>query len=152
MAGLRSRLLPLIDWITPNLEELSILSGHPTSNRSDLPAAALALQAMGRGLNVLATAGHLDPPDDYLLTATSGPQWLPGLHIETTSTHGTGCALSSALLSRLVMGDKPDAAALEAKKYVAEALRTATPIGKGGGRSTCFGHCSFQARPRAPIE
>jgi hydroxymethylpyrimidine/phosphomethylpyrimidine kinase len=130
---LRDRLLPLVDWITPNLEELSILSGQPVSNRVDLLDAALKLQAMGRGLNVLATAGHLDPPDDYLLTATSKSHWLPGVRVETSSTHGTGCALSSALLSRLVLGDQPAAAASAAKEYVARALSTAKPLGKGKG-------------------
>jgi hydroxymethylpyrimidine/phosphomethylpyrimidine kinase len=133
VALLRDRLLPLVGWITPNLEELSILSGRPSSNRGDIPEAAQALQAMGKQLNVLATAGHLEPPDDYLLTVASECIWLPGVHVETTSTHGTGCALSSALLSRLVMGDKPAEVALAAKKYVAEALRTARPIGKGRG-------------------
>jgi hydroxymethylpyrimidine/phosphomethylpyrimidine kinase len=133
VAVLRDRLLPLVDWITPNLEELSILSGRPSSNRSDIPEAAQALQAMGKQLNVLATAGHVDPPDDYLFTDASECCWLPGVHVETTSTHGTGCALSSALLSRLVMGDKPVEAALAAKRYVAEALRTARSIGKGRG-------------------
>jgi hydroxymethylpyrimidine/phosphomethylpyrimidine kinase len=133
LTRLRDRLLPLVDWITPNLDELSVLTGRPGSNRADLVDAALKLQAMGRGLNVLATAGHLDPPDDYLLTAASESHWLSGIHVETSSTHGTGCALSSALLSRLVMGHQPAAAALAAKKYVAEALRTATPIGKGHG-------------------
>jgi hydroxymethylpyrimidine/phosphomethylpyrimidine kinase len=133
LTQLCGRLLPLVDWITPNLEELDILSGQPVSNRVDLLDAALKLQSMGRGLNVLATAGHLDPPDDYLLTATSKSHWLQGVRVETTSTHGTGCALSSALLSRLVMGDEPAAAARAAKKYVARALSTARPIGKGRG-------------------
>ena len=133
LSQLRERLLPLVDWITPNLEELSILSDRPVSNRVDLLDAALKLQAMGRGLNVLATAGHLDPPDDYLLTATSKSHWLPGVYVETSSTHGTGCALSSALLSRLVLGDEPAAAARAAKKYVARALSTAKPLGKGRG-------------------
>lgn len=133
LTQLCERLLPLIDWITPNLEELSILSGHTVSNRADLLEAAVKLQAMGRELNVLATAGHLDPPDDYLLTATSKSHWLPGVRVETSSTHGTGCALSSALLSRLVMGDQPRAAARAAKRYVERALSTAKPIGKGHG-------------------
>ena len=132
-ALLRDQLLPRVDWITPNLDELSLLTGRPTSDRKDLAEAALTLQGMGGGLNVLATAGHLDPPDDFLLTVASETRWLPGVHIETGSTHGTGCALSSALLCRLVLGDQPAAAALAAKKYVAEALRSAESIGRGRG-------------------
>jgi hydroxymethylpyrimidine/phosphomethylpyrimidine kinase len=59
--------------------------------------------------------------------------WLPGEQIVSRSTHGTGCALSSALLSRLVCGDSARDAAVEAKRYVAEAIRTAEPMGQGIG-------------------
>ena len=59
--------------------------------------------------------------------------WLAGERVETTSTHGTGCALSSAFLSRLVLGDTPLEAAKAAKAYVAGALRSAHPIGRGRG-------------------
>jgi hydroxymethylpyrimidine/phosphomethylpyrimidine kinase len=59
--------------------------------------------------------------------------WLPGEQIVSRSTHGTGCAFSSALLSRVVLGDAVNDAALMAKQYVAEAIRTATQMGKGLG-------------------
>ena len=59
--------------------------------------------------------------------------WLPGEQIVSRSTHGTGCAFSSALLSRLVLGDSAKDAAVMAKQYVAEAIRTAEPMGKGLG-------------------
>jgi hydroxymethylpyrimidine/phosphomethylpyrimidine kinase len=133
LAQLRLRLLPLVDWITPNLDELSLLSGQPVTKREDLPEAARILQRSHPNLNVLATGGHLNPADDLLLTSAGEIHWLPGEHIASTSTHGTGCALSSALLSRLVLEDAPHAAALAAKQYVAEAIRSATPIGHGHG-------------------
>jgi hydroxymethylpyrimidine/phosphomethylpyrimidine kinase len=130
VAVLRERLLPLVDWITPNLEELAVLSGMAVVQREDLPRASRALQARiaerpnGRRLGILATGGHLDPPDDFLLMPTGEELWLPGERVDTQSTHGTGCALSSAFLSRLVLGDSPRDAALSAKLYVAGALRT----------------------------
>jgi hydroxymethylpyrimidine/phosphomethylpyrimidine kinase len=136
---LRNRLLPLVDWITPNLDELSVLTGERVAYRSDLPGAARALQEQagamrdGRRLGVFATGGHLDPPDDYQLMPDGEGVWLPGERIETQSTHGTGCALSSAFLSRLVLGESPQEAALGAKTYVAKALRRA--IGRGSGNS-----------------
>lgn len=128
----RERLLPLVDWVTPNVEELSVLTGLRVASREDVPAAALALQAMG-DVNVLATGGHLDAPDDLVVTRGGAMEWLPGELIETTSTHGTGCALSSALLCRVVAGDEALAAAAGAKRYVAEAMRAAVPLGKGHG-------------------
>jgi len=130
---LRSHLLPLVDWVTPNLAELSLLTGYPVNHRADLLPAAQALQRTYPRLTVFATGGHLDPPDDLVCTAEGEEIWLAGEHVSTTSTHGTGCALSSAFLCRLVLGDSARAAAESAKRYVSEALRTATPIGHGNG-------------------
>jgi hydroxymethylpyrimidine/phosphomethylpyrimidine kinase len=130
---LREGLLPLVDWVTPNLEELGLLTERTVVRRDDLEQAAGMLQRRYGGLNVLATGGHLDPPDDLVLTADGASRWLPGEQIASRSTHGTGCALSSALLSRLVLGDEAFAAALAAKKYVAEAIRSASPLGQGHG-------------------
>jgi hydroxymethylpyrimidine/phosphomethylpyrimidine kinase len=136
---LRDRLLPQVDWITPNLAELAILSGVEAAARDDLPRACRALQSRiaqspdGHRLGIFATGGHLDPPDDYLLLPTGQGLWLPGERVVTRSTHGTGCALSSAFLSRLVLGDAPRQAAQAAKLYVAAALRSAVEIGAGSG-------------------
>jgi len=137
--AMRKRLLPLVDWVTPNLAELALLSGEPVVVREDVPRASQALQAQvagarhGRSLGVLATGGHLEPPDDFLLDRDGEGLWLPGERVVTQATHGTGCALSSAFLSRLVLGDMPREAALAAKRYVAGALRTAVKRGSGNG-------------------
>ncbi len=136
---LRGRLLPVIDWITPNLDELGLISGGSIICRDDVPGACRALQAQagarsdGSRLGILATGGHLDPPDDFLLMPSGEEFWLPGERIVTDSTHGTGCALSSAFLSRLVLGDAPLEAAGAAKAYVVGALRNAVKIGEGHG-------------------
>jgi hydroxymethylpyrimidine/phosphomethylpyrimidine kinase len=133
VAVLRKRLLPLVDWVTPNLEELGVLTGHLVMRREDMADAAHVLQVIGEDLNVVVTGGHLDPPDDLVLLAEGETLWLPGERIAGRSTHGTGCAFSSALLSRIVLGDAPRDAAAMAKRYVAEAIRTATPMGHGVG-------------------
>jgi hydroxymethylpyrimidine/phosphomethylpyrimidine kinase len=139
VAAMRESLLPLVDWVTPNLEELGVLTGREVRRREEMPEAALALQEMGWELNVLATGGHLNPPDDLLLTARllapAGGEmlWLAGEQMVSRSTHGTGCAFSSALLSRLVLGDDAWDAAAAAKGYVAEAIRTAETMGRGIG-------------------
>jgi hydroxymethylpyrimidine/phosphomethylpyrimidine kinase len=136
---MRDRLLPQVDWITPNLAELAVLSGIEVAGRDDMPRACRALQTRtaqspdGHRLGIFATGGHSDPPDDFLLLPTGEGLWLPGERINTLSTHGTGCALSSAFLSRLVLGDTPRQAAQAAKQYVSEALQTAVKIGSGLG-------------------
>ena len=126
------------DWITPNLDELGALTGQKVALRYEVPEAADRLREIARQggndrLNILATGGHLDQPDDYLLTADGEGCWLTGERVDTNATHGTGCALSSALLSRVVLGDLPMPAAARAKEYVSTALRKAYPVGRGKG-------------------
>jgi hydroxymethylpyrimidine/phosphomethylpyrimidine kinase len=137
VAALRERLLPLVDWVTPNLDELAVLSCMSVAQRDDLPRACQVLQnsidrqASAPRLGVFATGGHLDPPDDFLLLPSGEGFWLPGDRVVTDATHGTGCALSSAFLSRLVLGDSLRDAAFRAKAYVVEALQTAPRSGAG---------------------
>jgi hydroxymethylpyrimidine/phosphomethylpyrimidine kinase len=137
VTALRERLLPLVDWVTPNLAELSLLAAMPVAKHDDLPIACNALQTQPKEktrktpLGILATGGHLNPPDDFLLMPSDEGFWLPGTRVETRATHGTGCALSSAFLSRLVLGDSPVEAARAAKQYVASALQSSVERGKG---------------------
>jgi len=130
---LKRDLLPRVGWVTPNSEELAVLAEMPVPAREAVPAAAERLAKRYPGLNVVVTGGHLDAPDDFLRTAEGETRWFAGKRIETRATHGTGCAFSSALLARLVLGDGPAEAVAGAKAYVAGAMRAAQPIGKGRG-------------------
>ncbi|QNI35468.1 bifunctional hydroxymethylpyrimidine kinase/phosphomethylpyrimidine kinase [Edaphobacter albus] len=133
LALLRERLLPLVNWVTPNLDELALLSGLKVTNQQEMVSAAQALAKNCPKLNIVATGGHLDQPDDLLLTAEGEQHWIVGERIDSNSTHGTGCAFSSALLSRLVRGEAPLEATKGAKEYVAEAIRRAVLLGYGKG-------------------
>jgi len=138
LLAMQKKLLRRVHWITPNLAELAILTGQPVATREDVPTAATTLRQLARNLgnedlHIVVTGGHLDSPDDYLLAAEAEPAWIPGRRVETTATHGTGCAFSSSLLCRVVAGDSPLAAATNAKAYVAAALNAAYPVGKGKG-------------------
>ena len=130
---LRSALLPIVGWVTPNRDELAILAETPVPGREAVPEAAARLAAKYPALNVVVTGGHLDAPDDFLRTADGITRWFPGQRIQTTATHGTGCAFSSALLARLLAGDPPNEAVAGAKAYVTEAMKAAKPIGRGRG-------------------
>jgi hydroxymethylpyrimidine/phosphomethylpyrimidine kinase len=138
---LRERLLGVVGWVTPNLDELSLLTGVEVRRKEQVPAAAerLARQAAragNPGIAIVVTGGHLDRPDDrpddYLLLGGEGV-WLPGERVKTRSTHGTGCAFSSALVAQLALGRDGSQAVEAAKRYVSGALRAAYPIGQGHG-------------------
>jgi len=132
-ARISSQLLPATGWVTPNIDELAMLTGIDVSGRESMAVAAAALAESQPGLNVVATGGHLDPPDDFLWSSEGVEHWFAGTKIETTATHGTGCTFSSALLAELVAGAPAVEAVAGAKRYVRAAMEAAYPVGKGRG-------------------
>ncbi|HLH36557.1 MAG TPA: bifunctional hydroxymethylpyrimidine kinase/phosphomethylpyrimidine kinase [Alloacidobacterium sp.] len=139
---LRAELLGRVGWVTPNVDELAVLVGAAPLEREDVPRAAAELGRAYPGLHVLVTGGEMERPDDFLLLPSGESVWLEGSRVETTSTHGTGCALSSALLCELIAGKGPEAAARDAKEYVTKALRAAYAVGRGRGpMDHLFGMC-----------
>jgi hydroxymethylpyrimidine/phosphomethylpyrimidine kinase len=133
MLALQRELLPLVDWITPNTAELGALTLCKTTKPSEVAGALRRFARRHPHLHMVATGGHLEPPTDLLLQPNGEIVRFEGEHVDTTSTHGTGCAFSSALLARLVLGDSPIAAVAAAKAYVTEALRRAPGLGHGRG-------------------
>ena len=127
------RLLPLVDWITPNFAELGVLGKVKTSADSEVELASSRLSEQFPDLNLVATGGDGDSANDLITLANGSQTWLRGVKIASRSTHGTGCAFSTALLCNLVAGRGGVEAAGEAKKFVAEAIRQAEPIGHGIG-------------------
>lgn len=135
---LQSRLLPLVSWITPNLDELAVMTHRPKLDQMDLIHAARELQQSHPHLGLIVTGGHIDPPDDLLVPpvadAAAAPTWISGKpFLHTRSTHGTGCAFSSAFLSNLVLGSTAIEAARAAKHYVYRAIEAAPGLGHGRG-------------------
>lgn len=131
---LRTRLLPLASWITPNLEELGVLVNREKLGRADLLGAARELQQAHPRLGVVVTGGHMDPPDDLVVPSDGEAVWVIGKPLlRSRSTHGTGCAFSSAFLCGLVLGSTPLEAARWAKEYVYRAIESAPGLGAGRG-------------------
>ncbi|HZQ91993.1 MAG TPA: bifunctional hydroxymethylpyrimidine kinase/phosphomethylpyrimidine kinase [Terriglobales bacterium] len=129
---LKTRLLPLVTVITPNLDEAAALTGGPVRDASEMRAAAERLQQLG-ARNVVITGGHLDPPIDLLRAADGSARQFAGRRIESRSTHGTGCAFAAALAANLALGHKLDGSVQLARDYVARAIEQAVPMGRGNG-------------------
>ncbi len=130
---MRSALLPLVDWLTPNVAELEALVERDLLGREEIETAAQELQHTFQARSVVVTGGDQQQPDDLLVPAQGRSEWLVGERILTQATHGTGCAFSSALLARLLQDCAPLQAASEAKRYVEEAMRRAPGLGSGKG-------------------
>ena len=111
---LRGALLPLADVITPNIDEAAILAGaDPIAAGASWEEALPRVRAMAGRLRelgsraVVITGGHLTQANDYFLYedgGSVGEEIFPGVHLESRSTHGTGCAFATALACQLAHG------------------------------------------------
>ena len=140
---LREELLPLADIVTPNLDEAAVLAGIEAA-AADRPwedvlpwlrMAAAKLHHLGSRAVVI-TGGHLPEANDYLSYLdyrTEREEILSGSHIESRSTHGTGCAFAASLACQLALGQELPQAVRAAKEYVRKAVESAYPMGKGTG-------------------
>jgi hydroxymethylpyrimidine/phosphomethylpyrimidine kinase len=130
---LKERILGMVTVITPNADEAAVLTGLTVSTLEQMGSAAIRLRQSGVR-NVIVTGGHLDPPSDLVTTtASQGFATLTGTKIASRSTHGTGCAFSTAVACRLAQGKNLTAAAKAAKAFVESALKTAPTMGRGVG-------------------
>jgi hydroxymethylpyrimidine/phosphomethylpyrimidine kinase len=131
--ALRLKLIPRATLITPNLPEAEALSGLELGGESDMPAAAAALLRLGPQA-VLLKGGHL--PGDALvdlLQDARGATRFTDARLHTTSTHGTGCTLASAIATGLAFGLPLQDAVAQARAYVRKAIETAPGFGHGHG-------------------
>jgi hydroxymethylpyrimidine/phosphomethylpyrimidine kinase len=130
---LKRRLLFLADVITPNIPEAETLTGLTIRDEESMAHAAIMLLTLGCQW-VLLKGGHLDGPEVVdMLASESGMHIFRSPRIETTSTHGTGCALASAVATGMAQGlGVPDAVA-RARAYVIAAIAAAPGFGEGHG-------------------
>lgn len=133
VALLHEVLLPSVSWITPNWCELALLTGLPVKAMGQAEIAVHHLGERHPHLHIVATGGDQQSPTELLRTPGGGLYSEPGEHLESSSTHGTGCAFSSALLAYLIQGKAAREAVASAKSYVTEAIRRAPGLGHGRG-------------------
>ena len=122
------RLMDVASIATPNIPELRRLTGE-----EDEVAGALQLVSRHR-CPILIKGGHEegDALADALIEEDNMTSW-QGQRIDTTSTHGTGCTLASAIAFYLGAG-LPLAQAVErARLFVRMALHEAPGLGQGHG-------------------
>ena len=133
-SSLLHRLLPLAAVVTPNVPEAAALTGRPVRTEEDLSEAADRLLMLGASA-VLVKGGHLNGDEvvDLLRTADGDERRYRSPRIRSTSTHGTGCTLASALATGIAQGLTLTDAVKRARDYVTEAIRTAPGYGRGHG-------------------
>ncbi len=131
---LEKLLFPLATLVTPNLPEAEALLGRAIpAGMQELEIAARELMKFGPKA-VLIKGGHAEGSraddlffDGQKFRVFSAPR------IQTSSTHGTGCTLSSAIAAHLARGLKLCEAIQKAKEFVTEAMKSASALGGGHG-------------------
>lgn len=127
-------LFPLVQLITPNLDEGGWLLDQVIDGLNALEDAARALLGLGAPA-VLLKGGHL-PGDwvvDQLVDRDGLSQRFESARIVTHNGHGTGCTLSSAIAAELASGlALPDAVA-RARSYILGAITAGAHVRTGGG-------------------
>ena len=136
------------DLVTPNVPELGVLAGRPPATTWDGVLEQARAVSATYGVRVLAKGGHLEggtvhdalvdarPPTTggARVHATSGPR------VRTTSTHGTGCSLSSAVATRYARAGSWVAAVEDSRRWLAESIAHGAElrVGRGHGPVSHF--------------
>lgn len=136
--ALVEHVLPLAAIVTPNIPEAAVLSGLTIHSVDDMVRAGERILSRGARA-VLVKGGHgADLPGSEgksldVLVMPAGTRCFSQTRLDARHTHGTGCALSAALASRLALGDTLEQAVAAAKDYVTGGIRQGLAIGSGIG-------------------
>ncbi len=124
VAAYRKHLFPLATLITPNLDELGVLTGSLPVSLAGMICSGKQLAAE-TGATLLLKGGHLkgEAATDILLTTAWEVHEYSAPFVRGVETHGTGCTYSAAIAAGLAKGYPLSKAVGEAKKFVTRALK-----------------------------
>lgn len=131
------KLLPLAAVFTPNLDEAATLLGSTRAAIEKHPERACRALLESGAKAVVLKGGHRTGKNAVDLFADArrfALLTLPRVRTRGGEAHGTGCALSAALLALLIGGADAADAAMVAKRWVRTAIEAAEPIGAGRPR------------------
>lgn len=139
--------------ITPNRQELEVLSGVPVPNRGAIEAATARLFERFGGLKALVvTGGHIDKDTD---TVTDSFYQLGCAVIEKShsrlparNTHGTGCTFASAFAAYHLILDDYRQAFEQAVDFMDDLLRLSADHRIGIGAGPLLHHLATPSRPQ----
>lgn len=121
----REWIFPLATLVTPNLDELRILSGMPCRDIEEIKSAGTSLVDR-YGCAFLLKGGHLRTKTATDILATpKGFEVFCAPFRRNIDTHGTGCTFSAAIATGLACGQSLPEAVGQAKIYITLAIENA---------------------------
>ena len=120
--------------VTPNIPELAVLCDDTPATTFDEAVSQGRRYAADANVSVLVKGGHLtgDHASNALVTPDGEIHIADVPRVATKNTHGTGCSLSAALATRLVLDDAPSAVEW-ASAWLHEAIAHADDLEVGQG-------------------
>lgn len=137
--ALRHEAFPRATLVTPNLDEVRLLTGVDARTRDDLRDAAKAVHEFGPRW-VLIKSGHLPDDPECVDLLFDGNEAVPltGPRYSTPHTHGAGDAFASAITAALARGEPVPEAVRAGKRFVTRCVEHAYPLGSGIGPVSTF--------------
>jgi hydroxymethylpyrimidine/phosphomethylpyrimidine kinase len=137
--ALRHQLFPRATLVTPNLDEVRLLTGIDVQSRDQLADAARAVHAFGAEWTLI-KGGHLTHDSECVDLLYDGTSFLElaGPRYPTTDTHGAGDTMAAAIASSLAKGSGLIEAVQYGKRFVSHAVRDAYGLGAGPGPVSPF--------------
>lgn len=136
--AVRSLLVPRATLLTPNGPEAAALIGRAVETPADQETAARALVDAGAAA-VLIKGGDLEG-EDVVDVFFDGAEMVAFVEprIRTTRTHGSGCALSSAITAWMARGEPLREAVRLGRAFVRRGIKDAPDLGSGRGPLDLF--------------
>lgn len=137
VAAYERLLFPIATLVTPNLDELRVLSGSPCRTLVEIRETGARLVAT-HGCAFLLKGGHLQArmAVDILATA-DGFQEFSAPFRRGVETHGTGCTFSSAIATGLALGLSLPEAVARAKEFITRAIKGSFRWGTTSALAAC---------------
>lgn len=119
--------------VTPNADEAAVLTDIEVTDEASAREAGHRLVESGASA-VLVKGGHVsgDVVRDVLVTPDDVESY-EHQRVDTDATHGSGCALSSAIAARLAQGNSVKEAVDAGVSFMARAVRYHLDVGRGPG-------------------
>lgn len=132
VASVKEYLLPQATLVTPNIPEAEVLSNMKIGSPKEMKKAAEIIFQLGH-CAVLIKGGHSQGDAEDILFDGESYFEFTAPRIETKNTHGTGCTISSAILSNLILGKSLVESVEVSKKFITKAIVASFDLGHGHG-------------------
>ncbi len=134
LGAIITRLFPLATIVTPNLDEVRLITGIDVVDDRSQRDAARALHALGPAWT-LVKGGHLRESEASIDLLYDGAEFLEfeTQRIDTPHDHGGGDTLGAAITCALAYGSTVPEAVAYGKQWVTRSLAAAYPLGGGHG-------------------